>query len=586
MGVRSHVPPKSLAALCATATILLLGPAAADAAIFTVTTGADGTATTDCTTPVVGECGLREAVSAANAATSDDTINISENLLVSLTAGQDDTNAAGDLDIQTQANAGGLTIAGLGTGGATIFAPSLDRVIDNIGVSAAPVTVSNLGFGNGNPQGGANGGVFRWQAAAGDVTLDHVYVSTSGANSGSGGILYVNNTSGSGQTATIANSTFASSGAGIAGGVVKSNRALVVRDAVFDGIGTTNGTPATGGAIRLDGSNTSSTIDRSAFVGGMAYTGSAISVGNGARLTVKNTTIGENTGPIFGGGAIHVEGSATQTSFANVTFNNNTAAVGEGATFVLNGGAVPANQTVVNSIIRTSDPDSPNCTVSGSPAAAFASGGHNIQFRDTAGDTPCAASPGAGDLTADPLLLPATLPLNQYHYLPAAGSPAIDGGANCETLAGVLDQLKAARTQGAACDVGAIEQTGPEVPPVIQDPNPNPNTNPDPVTPTATLGKAKSKRNGTVLLPVTTTGAGALQAVDSAASKKHPAKIRPASATPTGPGTVKLRLRPSQTAKALLERHSRVRVMVSVFFTPDGGTTQTYVKKVTLKQPR
>jgi hypothetical protein len=62
-------------------------------------------------------------------------------------------------------------------------------------------------------------------------------------------------------------------------------------------------------------------------------------------------------------------------------------------------------------------------------------------------------------------LLPATFtnfPVpNQNGYLPAAGSPAIDGGANCQALAGTLDQLGAARTQGTSCDVGAIEQVGP-----------------------------------------------------------------------------------------------------------------------------
>jgi hypothetical protein len=135
---------------------------------------------------------------------------------------------------------------------------------------------------------------------------------------------------------------------------------------------------------------------------------------------------------------------------------------------------VAANQTVTNSIIETDDANSPNCSVNDVAGPAFTSGGHNIQFRDTAGDTACATAPGSGDLTADPLL-PATFTnfpaANQNGYLPAAGSPGIDGGADCQALAGTLDQLGAARTQGTACDVGAIEQAGPSPvtpPPALQ----------------------------------------------------------------------------------------------------------------------
>ena len=255
----------------------------------------------------------------------------------------------------------------------------------------------------------------------------------------------------------------------------------------------------------LDGANPDATVTRSSFVKGSAYTGSAFSVINGASLAVSNSTVGENNTTLnFSGGAVSVEGAASTTSFNNVTFADNRTDSTNGATFALDATASPMNQEVANSIVQTMDPQNANCTVGGASAAAFDSLGHNIQFGGGSPDTPCAISPGPGDLTANPLL-PGTFAFfaaaDQNGYLPAAGSPAIDGGLDCDSLSGGTDQLGAARTQGAACDVGAIEQAkaaggggaGGSA--------------------TFSLGKAKSKPNGSVKLPVTTTGAGTITAV-------------------------------------------------------------------------
>ena len=198
----------------------------------------------------------------------------------------------------------------------------------------------------------------------------------------------------------------------------------------------------------LDGANADATVDRSSFVKGSAYVGSAFSVINGASLVVSNSTVGEgNTTLNFSGGAVSVEGAASTTAFNNVTFADNRTDSTNGATFALDSGALPLNQDVANSIVQTLDPQNPNCTVSGATAAAFESGGHNIQFGGGSPDSPCAITPGPGDLTVNPLL-PATYSFfaaaEQNGYLPLAGSPAIDGGLNCVALSGVGPARRAA----------------------------------------------------------------------------------------------------------------------------------------------
>ena len=54
-------------------------------------------------------------------------INIQSGLFINLTEDMDDdTNASGDLDIQTGASSGSLDVTGLGAG-ATLSAPPIDR---------------------------------------------------------------------------------------------------------------------------------------------------------------------------------------------------------------------------------------------------------------------------------------------------------------------------------------------------------------------------------------------------------------------------------------------------------------------------
>jgi hypothetical protein len=437
------------------------------------------------------------------------------------------------------------------------------------------VTFSNLEVGNGNPQtaAGDDGGVFRWRGAAGDLVIENSSFAVSRATAG--GVVSVNSSAGS---TTVADSFFDTTGAGsTGGGAISTNRPLSIEDSRFEEVGTNGGPTLRGGALLLDGANADATVNRSSFVEGSANVGGAFSVINGASLAVSNSTVGENnTTSNFTGGAVAVEGAASTTRFDNVTFADNRTDSTNGATFALDATAVPANQEVANSIVQTMDPQNANCTVGGASAAAFNSLGHNIQFGGGSPDTPCAIAPGPGDVTVNPLL-PSTFAFfaaaDQNGYLPLAGSPAIDGGLNCDAISGATDQLGAPRTQGAACDVGAIEQAKPATGGGSEA--------------TFSLGKPKSKRNGSVKLPVTTTGAGKLAAFDPPVkkSKKGGVWVKPATASIGAAGTLTLTLRPTGPAQKRLNAGGKIKTAVEVTFTPASGNPQTKTAKLKLKPP-
>lgn len=94
------------------------------------------------------------------------------------------------------------------------------------------------------------------------------------------------------------------------------------------------------------------------------------------------------------------------------------------------------------------------------------------------------------------------------------------------------------------------------------------------------FGKAKANsRNGTAILPVRVPGPGRL----SARTKKGPKLIKAVSATAAKAGTVKLSLRPTNTARGTLELKQKLRVQVAVNYAPSGGKPQTATVPVVLK---
>lgn len=73
------------------------------------------------------------------------------------------------------------------------------------------------------------------------------------------------------------------------------------------------------------------------------------------------------------------------------------------------------------------------------------------------GNAPAAFTEGAGNLNADPLLNPLTRNGGYTRtHMPGIGSPAVDAGGSESCTS--IDQRGVQRPQGAACDIGAVEQ--------------------------------------------------------------------------------------------------------------------------------
>jgi hypothetical protein len=91
-------------------------------------------------------------------------------------------------------------------------------------------------------------------------------------------------------------------------------------------------------------------------------------------------------------------------------------------------------------------------------------------------------------------------------------------------------------------------------------------------------GKPRTRRDGTVVISVQAPAAGRLAV--------RGARIRAASATAGGPGTLSLRVKPSARGRAILARRGRALVRVRLTFTPVGGSQQSQAQTILLRKRR
>src|SRR5262245_17788279 len=132
---------KTIFAALAVAAGLGLAASEAWAVNFTVTKTAD-TADGVCD----ADCSLREAITASNATTTDDTITLQPLTTYSIQIGSncEDANADGDFDITTATAGKTLTINGGGAGSTVISGAALDRVFDLVPqVGVTPTVIIN-----------------------------------------------------------------------------------------------------------------------------------------------------------------------------------------------------------------------------------------------------------------------------------------------------------------------------------------------------------------------------------------------------------------------------------------------------------
>ena len=370
---------------------ILLSVGAAKAETFTVTNTND-----------MGTGSLRQAIVAANAAATDDTIvfNIPTTDSGYSAAADSYTITLGSGQL-TIANNGKLVINGLGAERLSVSGNNLSRVIlinENAAVTISGITVT--GGLEGEEFVGVGGGIYN----GGSLTLTNSTISGNRASERGGGIF--NRSVG---TLNMSNST------------VAGNRSRF------------------GSGIYNDGAQTliSSTVSGN----GVCTLGCGIY--NLGSMTLTNSTISGNGQALYGGGILN--GGTGTATLRNSTVSGNTAFEGGGG--IRNSGTL----SVSDSIIANSG-DAGDCANLGE--GTVSAGNSLIQ-----GGTGCVNGTNSNNLTGDPMLGPLQDnggPTLTHALL--AGSPAINSGSNALIPAGVAtDQRGGVRIVGSTVDMGAVE---------------------------------------------------------------------------------------------------------------------------------
>ncbi|MCX6020459.1 MAG: CSLREA domain-containing protein, partial [Chloroflexi bacterium] len=371
-------------------------------------------------------CTLREAVIAANtnavsgagvgecaagSATDPDTIVLTGTTYTLTIAGDDNTAAAGDLDITQSVN-----IVGVGaettiiqacptnqkTATCTAGQGVADRVFHLLGGTTA---ISSVTIRNGYTT-TDGGGIYNSGAT---LNLSNCVVSDNrnaggGVGDFSGGGLY--NWDG---TVTITGSTFSGNVSVRAGGIGNRGGPMTITNSAITG----NSGSDTGG---LRNFLAVLTVSNSTISGNTALTFGGIRNATTGTVSLTNTTVAGNSASDVGG--IAQDASATAFTLKNTLVANNTGPVTD-------------------------------C------AGALTSQGFNL-IRNVTGCTGV-VNGVSNDITGqDPLLdvLANNGGTTQTQAL-RAGSPALNAGTN--TGCPAADQRGLARTQGASCDIGAFE---------------------------------------------------------------------------------------------------------------------------------
>jgi hypothetical protein len=287
--------------------------AGAQAATYTVTTNADDAPGGTCA-PAPGTCTLRDALTAANADSSADTITFAPGVTSPITLSN------GALPIS---GSGGLTITGPGAGALTVNAGGNSQIFDITAPSSAAVSITGLTLTDGSAPASpaTNGGAIIDNSAP--LTLSNDTISNSTTPNGEGGGIYANggltitNSTLTGDTAptsyggaieagynnasvnTISGSTLSNNTARY-GGAVGGGRDLAISDTQLTGNHASGSPNAYGGAIQVGDQLelTGSTVTGNTSSG----TAGGINVDPKYGATISGATISGNTAAAGGGG--------------------------------------------------------------------------------------------------------------------------------------------------------------------------------------------------------------------------------------------------------------------------------------------
>lgn len=300
MRTRSH-PLVHIATIFAMllASLAIAVPADAAPLTYTVTKTtdtADGTCNADCS--------LREAITAANANSGQDTVVIPAGTYgLSIVSTNEDANADGDLDITDAVIIRGAGIGATiidGNGGATA-----DRVFD---VHNTDVSFTDLRITDGNIAGDDGGGMRTNDNVV--VTLNRVRVDNN-TTDGDGGGLYLDDDA----LATFIDSVIDTNDAGEGAGFYASNAGVVLRDTRVD---NNTATSSGGGAYNSD-----SNVE---MFGGSLSDNTSATNGGGMYVTYGNATFEDvdmDDNLAIDGGALLVDES--QVTLNRVSLDGNRA---------------------------------------------------------------------------------------------------------------------------------------------------------------------------------------------------------------------------------------------------------------------
>ena len=299
------------------------------------------------------------------------------------------------------------------------------------------LTVTDTHF-SGNSASGteSGGGLFNGLGGVADVSLSSFFDNTAGSG---GGVAVYNGTVNLTDCIFSNNTVIQQIYGGGAVYLQNSASVLSIVDSAFTG---NTSTASPGGGLHLISGT--ARVSGSTFSGNSSTDGGAIYLQTGVTLTVVNSTFSGNSATNRAG-ALDSQGGAV--TITNSTFSGNSSSASSGLRFA-------TGTAILNNSIVAGNTGSSQCTNIGTVNA------HNTLMEDGT----CGVTNGVnGNLTGDPLL--GALADNggtTQTMLLLAGSPAIDA---CDAALAVdaddnpltVDQRGIGRTQGAACDMGAVE---------------------------------------------------------------------------------------------------------------------------------
>ena len=306
----------------------------------------DDSAAANACTAAANDCSLRGAISRANIATTNDTINFDPTVFAT-----PQTIVLANTELVLN-NSGTINIVGPGADKVTIDGNNATRIL--VTSPSLVATVSGIRFTKGNGVGttntGRGGAVYN---TGGNLTMNGVIITGNAAPNGGGFSTATNGTT------TIINSWIyanAATGSGGGGQNFAGSTLNVINTSITNN--TCASTTSGGGGIQANGTVfvTNSTIGGNTATGG---SGGGIFY-NGTGLTITNSTIAGNTSTNNGGG-VHATVATGTARNSIIAGNNGTAAsVDVTGTWVSNGnniiGVVGLSGGWVASDLQNTDP--------------------------------------------------------------------------------------------------------------------------------------------------------------------------------------------------------------------------------------